>query len=44
MLLKNLANVDRVKKGQIYRSGTVYIGVSATRGGDVHYLEEDSIA
>ncbi len=41
MLLKNLANVDRVKKGRIYKSGTVYIGVSATRGGDVHYLEED---
>ena len=41
VLLKNLANVDRVKKGQIYRSGTVYIGVSATRGGDVHYLEEN---
>lgn len=40
-LLKNLANVDRVKKGRIYKSGTVYIGVSATRGGDVHYLEED---
>lgn len=41
VLLKNLANVDRVKKGRIYKSGTVYIGVSATRGGDVHYLEED---
>lgn len=41
VLLKNLAKIDRVKKGQIYRSGTVYIGVSATRGGDVHYLEED---
>lgn len=41
VLLKNLANVDRVKKGRIYKSGTVYIGVSAARGGDVHYLEED---
>lgn len=41
MLLKNLAKIDRVKKGQIYKSGTVFIGVSATRGGDVHYLEED---
>lgn len=41
VLLKNLANVDRVKKGRIYKSGTVFIGVSATRGGDVHYLEED---
>lgn len=41
VLLKNLANVDRVKKGRIYKSGTVCIGVSATRGGDVHYLEED---
>nr|DAU97984.1 MAG TPA: hypothetical protein [Caudoviricetes sp.] len=41
VLLKNLAKIDRVKKGQIYKSGTVFIGVSATRGGDVHYLEED---
>lgn len=41
VLLKNLAKIDRVKKGQIYNSGTVFIGVSATRGGDVHFLEEN---
>ncbi|MDY5437154.1 hypothetical protein [Peptostreptococcus porci] len=41
VLLEDLGKIDRAKKGKVYKAGTVFIGVSATRGGDVHYLDED---
>lgn len=41
VLLEALGKIDRAKKGKVYKAGTVFIGMSATRGGDVHYLDED---
>lgn len=41
ILLEDLGKIDRAKKGKVYKAGTVFIGMSATRGGDVHYLDED---
>lgn len=41
VLLEDLGKIDRAKKGKVYKAGTVFIGMSATRGGDVHYLDED---
>lgn len=43
VLLKDLAKIDRVKKDKVYKAGTVYVGVSATRGDDVHYLKENGL-
>ena len=36
----DLANFERVKKGKVYKTGTVYIQLSATDG-IVRYLDED---
>lgn len=41
VLLEDLGKIDRAKKGKVYKAGTVFIGMSATRGGDVHYLDKD---
>lgn len=41
VLLEDLGKIDRAKKSKVYKAGTVFIGVSATRGGDVHYLDKD---
>ena len=37
--LKDIAEVERARKGQIYPTGTVYVQVSATRG-QLHILKE----
>lgn len=38
--LRELATITRAKKGEIYKAGTITIGLSATRG-EIGYLHKD---